>query len=52
MLVIVSTIPTGVIGYAASDLVTMASRILLVPGICLIVTSVLLFYCRQDTDRS
>lgn len=43
MLVIVSTIPTGVIGYAASDLVTMASQILLVPGICLIVTSVLLF---------
>ena len=43
MLVIVSTIPTGVIGYAASDLVTMASQILLVPGICLIVTSILLF---------
>ncbi len=32
MLVIVSTIPTGVIGYAASDLVTMASQILFSSG--------------------
>lgn len=43
MLVIVSTIPTGIIGVAASDFITMASEILLIPGICLIVTSILLF---------
>lgn len=43
MLVIVSTIPTGIIGIVASDLIEKASTILLVPGICLIVTAVLLF---------
>ncbi len=43
MLVIVSTIPTGIIGVAASDLIEAASTILLVPGICLIITSILLF---------
>ncbi|MCI9612512.1 MAG: undecaprenyl-diphosphate phosphatase [Eubacterium sp.] len=43
MLVIVSTIPTGIIGVTASDLIEQASTILLVPGICLIITSVLLF---------
>ena len=45
MLVIVSTIPTGVIGYVAGDLVTAASEILIVPGICLILTAVLLLIC-------
>lgn len=43
MLVIVSTIPTAIIGYVAQDLVEAASEILLIPGICLIVTAVLLF---------
>ena len=50
MLVIVSTIPTGMIGVAASDLIEQASKILLVPGICLIITAVLLFIadrCRE-----
>lgn len=42
MLVIVSTIPTGIIGFVAKDLVEAASEILLIPGICLIVTAVLL----------
>lgn len=35
MLVIVSTIPTGIIGYVGADLVTAASEVLIVPGICL-----------------
>lgn len=35
MLVIVSTIPTGIIGYAAKDLVEMAGTAFVVPGICL-----------------
>lgn len=43
MLVIVSTIPTGIIGVAASDLIEAASAFLIVPGICLLITSVLLF---------
>lgn len=43
MLVIVSTIPTAIIGYAAKDLIETASKILIVPGICLIITSILLF---------
>lgn len=42
MLVIVSTIPTAIIGVIGSDLVEQASEILLVPGICLIVTGILL----------
>lgn len=42
MLVIVSTIPTGIIGFAAKELVEAASEILLIPGICLILTAVLL----------
>lgn len=52
MLVIVSTIPTGIIGIAAKDLIELASTILLVPGICLIITAILLFVadrCREGT---
>lgn len=43
MLVIVSTIPTGIIGYVAADVVEAASEILIVPGCFLVLTSVLLF---------
>lgn len=43
MLVIVSAIPTAVIGYAAQELVEAAAEILLIPGICLIITAILLF---------
>ena len=50
MLVIVSTIPTGIIGILASDLIEKASTILLVPGICLIITSVLLFVADRCKD--
>lgn len=42
MLVIVSTIPTGIIGVLGKDLIEAASATLIVPGICLIITSVLL----------
>ncbi len=50
MLIIVSTIPTGIIGYVGGDLVSAASEILLIPGICLIVTSILLFVCDHAKD--
>ncbi len=43
MLVIVSTIPTGIIGVLASNLIEQASKLLIVPGVCLILTSILLF---------
>ncbi len=43
LLVIVSTIPTGIIGIIGKDMVEMASKILIVPGICLLITAVLLF---------
>ena len=43
MLVIVSTIPTGIIGVFGKDAVELASEILIVPGICLIITAILLF---------
>lgn len=42
MLIIVSTIPTGVIGFFGREVVKMASEILIVPGICLIITGILL----------
>lgn len=42
MLVIVSTIPTAIVGYSAVDLVEMSSDFLIIPGICLIITGVLL----------
>jgi undecaprenyl-diphosphatase len=38
----VSTIPTAIIGIIDADLVEQASKILLIPGICLILTSILL----------
>ena len=50
MLVIVSTIPTGIIGYAAADVVEAAAEILLVTGSCLIITSVLLFLSDRVED--
>ncbi|MCI8280549.1 MAG: undecaprenyl-diphosphate phosphatase [Lachnospiraceae bacterium] len=51
LLVIVSTIPTAVIGYTARDLVEAASGVLLVPGICLILTSILLFISDRVQDK-
>lgn len=50
MLVIVSTIPTGIIGFAAANVVEAASEILIVPGCCLILTSVLLFVSDRIAD--
>ncbi len=50
MLVIVSTIPTAIIGYVAKDLVEMASQLVIVPGICLIITAILLFIADRVPD--
>lgn len=50
LLILVSTIPTGIIGVVGKDVVEMASEILIVPGICLIVTAVLLFIADRVKD--
>ncbi|MDO5539889.1 MAG: undecaprenyl-diphosphate phosphatase [Eubacteriales bacterium] len=42
MLVIISTIPTAIIGYSARELVSIAEQTLIVPGVCLILTAGLL----------
>lgn len=42
LLVIVATIPTAIIGIVDSDFVEMASELLIIPGICLILSGVLL----------
>lgn len=50
MLVIVSSIPTAIIGFLGEALIEQAADTLLVPGICLIVTAVLLFISDQIPD--
>lgn len=54
LLIIVATIPTGIIGIVNSDFVEMASELLIVPGICLIITGILLLiagsYQRRQQD--
>lgn len=42
MLIIVSTIPTGIIGVLLNDAVEITNQTLLVPGLCLILTGLLL----------
>lgn len=42
VMVLCATIPTGIIGFAARDLITLASESLLAPGIGLIMTALLL----------
>ncbi len=42
MMVLVSTVPTGIIGYVSGELVEIADTTLIIPGICLILTSCLL----------
>lgn len=42
VLILVSTVPTGIIGVLGKDLISDASETLLIPGICLLITGVLL----------
>ena len=42
MLIIVSTIPTGIIGYLFKDTVELAGTMVIVPGICLLITAAFL----------
>ena len=50
LMIIVSTIPTGILGFVGKDLVEMASASLLVPGLCLMLTSILLFIADRIGD--
>lgn len=43
LMIIISTIPTGILGLLLEKLIGSASDYLILPGICLILTSVLLF---------
>ncbi len=43
MMVIISTIPTGILGVLLEDIIGSAGELLLIPGICLIVTACFLF---------
>ncbi len=54
LLVLVSTIPTGIIGILGKKLVSGASDTLIVPGICMLVTAILLFISDNvpDGDRT
>lgn len=50
LLIVVATIPTGIIGYMGQDLVTACSEWLIIVGICLLITAVLLFASDKIPD--
>ncbi|MCR5145679.1 MAG: undecaprenyl-diphosphate phosphatase [Lachnospiraceae bacterium] len=50
LLVLVSTIPTAIIGLLFDDYIEQASTILIVPAVCLIVTGILLFISDKITN--
>lgn len=43
LMVLISTIPTGILGIILEDVIGSASEYLILPGICLILTAILLF---------
>ncbi|MDY3919983.1 MAG: undecaprenyl-diphosphate phosphatase [Candidatus Limivivens sp.] len=50
LLVLVSTVPTGIIGYAGRGLVSIAGKTLLVPGVCLLLSGLLLIVAQVSED--
>lgn len=50
VLIIVSTIPTAIMGYLGSKLISDASSTLIIPGICLLVTGILLILSDRKND--
>ncbi len=50
VLILVSTIPTGIIGVLGEKLISDATDTLLIPGICLVITGVLLLVSDRQTD--
>jgi len=52
MLVIIATIPTGILGIALGDLVEAAGQTLIVPGVCLLITGVLLLISDNVKEKT
>lgn len=50
VLLIVSTVPTGIMGFLGAKLIKDASTTLLIPGICLLITGVLLLISDRAED--
>lgn len=50
MLIIVATIPTGIMGILLKDMIESVSATLIVPGICLLMTSVILLIADNSKD--
>ncbi len=50
MLVIVTTIPTGIMGVVFNDIIENASTALIIPGICLLLTGTLLLIADNTPD--
>lgn len=50
MLIIVATIPTGIMGILLKELIESVSATLIVPGICLLITSVILLIADNVKD--
>ena len=50
ILIIVATIPTGIMGILLKDTIERATTALLVPGICLLITSILLLIADNAKD--
>ena len=50
MLIIVATIPTGIMGILFKDMIEAVSATLIVPGICLLMTSVILLIADNTKD--
>ncbi len=50
MLIIVATIPTGIMGILLKDMIEAVSATLIVPGICLLMTSVILVIADNTKD--
>lgn len=50
VLILISTVPTGIIGVLGKNLISSASETLLIPGICLLITGVLLLIADQARE--
>ena len=50
LMILVTSVPTGIIGFCASDLIEQLSNYLIVPGICLLVTATLLLISDRLPD--
>lgn len=50
MLIIIATIPTGIMGIVLKDMIEAVSATLIVPGICLLMTSIILLIADNAKD--